>query len=285
MKTFIFVFLFSFLISQAPAESPELKEATDLTNAAVKLFNEQKPDAALKNVKQALEIREKLLPRTDPRVAESLGQAGNLYFATRDYDKAKKTFERLLMIQEERFGPEHLQVADIRYQLGQFYRSRKEYDRALENYKKALTIYGKLQKANTAEFERTSMGFSCVAYERQKPDLLKELDEIQKQFVPGLPTPAELLNGKALSLAKPDWPKEARDLGLQGVVVVMMEIDEQGRVMSAKDLCGGPPYLSESAVQSALRSRFSPTTVSGVPVKFKGVIRYNFVNQIQPRVP
>lgn len=326
MKTFIFLLLTSFIISnsfisQSTPESPELKEATDLTNAAVKLFKEQKFDEALANVKRALEIRERLLPPTDPRVSYSLSHSGDLYLATRDYDKARKTFERLLVIQEQRFGPadinlaftldrlavlynrdrkpakaeeiyqralalrekafgpEHVQVADTLYALGEFYRTRREYDRSLASYKKALTIYGRLTGVNTAEFERTSTGFSCMAYESQNTKLLKELEEIQKQFVTGaVPEPAELLNGKATTMAKPDWPREARDLGVQGLVVVQVEIDEQGNVISAKDICKGPPYLSESAVRAALKSRFSPTTLSGVPVKAKGVLRYNFVN-------
>ena len=63
MKTVIVLFLLlsNALTSQSPPESPELKEATDRTNAAVKLLQEQKFDEALKNVKRALEIRERLI--------------------------------------------------------------------------------------------------------------------------------------------------------------------------------------------------------------------------------
>src|SRR6185295_9960359 len=127
MKTFIVLFLLlsNVCLSQSPPESPELKEATDRTNAAVKLLQEQKFDDALKNIKRALEIRERLLPRPDPRVVESLGHAANLYLATRDYDKAIKPYERLLMIQEEQLGPEHIQVADTLYGMGESYRLRR----------------------------------------------------------------------------------------------------------------------------------------------------------------
>ena len=70
MKTFIVLFFLLSLIPQSPPESPELKEAADLSNAAVKLFQEQKFDDALKKAKRALEIRERFLPRTDPRVVQ-----------------------------------------------------------------------------------------------------------------------------------------------------------------------------------------------------------------------
>jgi len=58
---------------------------------------------------------------------------------------------------------------------------------------------------------------------------------------------------------------------------VQVDIDEKGKVTGAKDLCEGLPYLDEAAIKSAYNSRFSPTLLSGVPVKVKGVIVYNFV--------
>jgi TonB family protein len=326
MRIFIFVLLTSLLastavISQSTPESPELKEATELTKSVVKLFNDEKFADALAAVKRALEIRERLLPRTDPRVAESLGQLGDLYMATSDHDNAQKTFERLLAIQEERFGandvnlafvfdrlavlhyqhgkpaaaeefyqralavrekafgPENVEVAETLYALGQFYRIRRQYDRAFASYKRSLMIYGRSKGVASAEFQRASDGFSCLGYEMQNDAIFKELAGIQKQFAPGLPMakPASVVNGMAISLAKPEYPPGARNLRLSGTIVVHVEIDERGKVIGAKDVCQGLPYLSESAVKAALKARFTPTKISGMPVKTKGVIVYNFV--------
>jgi TonB family protein len=165
------------------------------------------------------------------------------------------------------------------YALGQFYRVRRDYDRALTSYKRSLMIYGRAKGVTATEFQRASTGFSCVGYESRNKAIFKEVEEIQKWFAPGLPIapPEEILNGHALVLAKPDYPREARELNLQGIVVVRVEIDEKGNVTSAKDLCQGLPYLSESSIKAAFQARFSPTTVSGVPVKVRGVIVYNFV--------
>jgi len=52
-----------------------------------------------------LQIREKLLPRTDPRVLASLNRLGDLYIAKRDYASARQIFERLLKSLEEHYGP------------------------------------------------------------------------------------------------------------------------------------------------------------------------------------
>lgn len=96
MKKFLYPFLTilltgSSVISQSSQEPPELQEATELTKSLVQLFKEQKFDKALPLAKRALEIRERLLPRTDQRVATSLANLGDVYMAKHEYDNARKT--------------------------------------------------------------------------------------------------------------------------------------------------------------------------------------------------
>jgi len=286
MKTFIVLLLLVSFIPQSTPESPELKEATDLTNAAVKLFQEQKFEDALKKVKRAVEISEKLLPRTDPRVAESLGHAGNLYLVTRDYDNARKIFERLLAIQEEQLGPEHIQVADTLYAMGQSYRLRRNYDLARTAYKRSLMIYGKESGIKSPAFERASLGMKCLEFETKNSDINKELEAIQKQFT----TPGDslqslaILNGKALSLPRPEYPMGVTGPRAAGTIFVLVEVDEQGNVSSVRDVCQGPPDLTAATMKAVRKARFSPTLVSGQPVKVTGFVQYNFV--VQPiRLP
>lgn len=111
MKIFSFLFLATFLLvntvfSQSPQESPELKEASALTESALKSFSEQEYDEALSKVKKALEIRDRLLPPTDSRISTSLIYLGDIYLVKKDFDEAKKVLERLLQIQAERTSPE-----------------------------------------------------------------------------------------------------------------------------------------------------------------------------------
>jgi protein TonB len=84
-----------------------------------------------------------------------------------------------------------------------------------------------------------------------------------------------VLNGKAISLPKPEYPAEAKAAGADGVVVVEVTLDEQGNVTEAHAV-SGHPLLQQVAVNAALQARFSPTLLSGEPVKVKGVIVYNF---------
>jgi periplasmic protein TonB len=92
------------------------------------------------------------------------------------------------------------------------------------------------------------------------------------------PISGGVLNGKAISLPKPQYPPIARAAHAAGTVVVQVLIDENGSVVSAKAV-SGHPLLQAVAVAAARQARFSPTKLSGQPVKVTGVIQYNFVAQ------
>ncbi|MEO7673798.1 MAG: energy transducer TonB [Pyrinomonadaceae bacterium] len=85
-----------------------------------------------------------------------------------------------------------------------------------------------------------------------------------------------VLNGKATSLPKPPYPPAARAVRASGAVSVQVLISESGSVISASAV-SGHPLLRAAAVGAARGARFSPTMLSGQPVKVSGVITYNFV--------
>lgn len=85
-----------------------------------------------------------------------------------------------------------------------------------------------------------------------------------------------LLCGKATSLPKPPYPAAAKAAKISGVVRVETVVDEKGQVIYAQAI-DGPPLLQSAAEQAALQARFSPTLISGKPVKVSGIIVYNFV--------
>jgi protein TonB len=95
---------------------------------------------------------------------------------------------------------------------------------------------------------------------------------------PRAPISGGVLNGKAISLPKPAYPPIAKQAHASGTVVVQVVIDENGNVISAQPV-SGHPLLRAVAAQAARGARFSPTKLSGQPVKVTGVITYNFVAQ------
>jgi periplasmic protein TonB len=89
------------------------------------------------------------------------------------------------------------------------------------------------------------------------------------------PVSGGVLNGTALSLPSPVYPESAKRMKTQGVVTVDVVLDENGKVIAAV-ASSGPAMLRDAAVQAAKRARFSPTKLSGMPVKVSGVINYKF---------
>jgi TonB family protein len=119
--------------------------------------------------------------------------------------------------------------------------------------------------------------------------------------VPAQETPKVIkggvLNGKAISLPKPAYPEEAKAGKLEGMARIKVVINEEGLVESAEPVYESipttkthadgtkeevlvepaDPILLEAARSAALQAKFSPTRLSGNPVKVEGVITYNFV--------
>ncbi|HEX8853771.1 MAG TPA: energy transducer TonB, partial [Pyrinomonadaceae bacterium] len=85
-----------------------------------------------------------------------------------------------------------------------------------------------------------------------------------------------VLNGKAMSKPQPHYPPEAKAQRVSGTVTVYIKVDEQGKVIEAEAICGHK-LLAGVSVAAARQARFTPTLLSGKPVKVSGVITYNFV--------
>lgn len=112
------------------------------------------------------------------------------------------------------------------------------------------------------------------------PQLTSEPPPPPKAPTPGAPKTISggVLNGKAISKPQPAYPAIAKAAKASGTVVVQVLVDEQGNVISARAV-SGHPLLQQSAVAAARQAKFSPTMLSGQPVKVTGVITYNFVAQ------
>ena len=102
-----------------------------------------------------------------------------------------------------------------------------------------------------------------------------------------------VLNGKARDLPMPEYPEDARARGIGGQVIVAVTIDESGNVISAHadvqnlKLSSNPENarrdedpltvsLRAAGENAARMATFTPTFLSGSPVKITGNIVYNF---------
>jgi TonB family protein len=113
---------------------------------------------------------------------------------------------------------------------------------------------------------------TIVAAEPKGPKVVP----IEVQPQPSAPLSGGVLNGRAIRLPKPEYPRAAREAHAQGPVEVRVLIDETGKVISARAI-SGQPELRAASEEAALRAEFTPTRLAGRPVKVTGSIIYNFV--------
>jgi TonB family protein len=83
------------------------------------------------------------------------------------------------------------------------------------------------------------------------------------------------LQGKEITLMKPEYPAKAKSEGISGKVTVAIFVNKQGRVVSARALTG-QPVLKVAAVVAAKSSKFSPEKLEGQRSKNSGTITYTF---------
>lgn len=85
-----------------------------------------------------------------------------------------------------------------------------------------------------------------------------------------------VLNHKAMTLTRPSYPAAAKAIRAGGAVSVQVLILEDGSMYSATAV-SGHPLLRRSSEIAACSSKFTPTLLSGQPVKVSGIITYNYV--------
>ncbi len=103
----------------------------------------------------------------------------------------------------------------------------------------------------------------------------KKPEEAAKSTDKKRPVSGGVLNGKAITLPKPEYPADANAGEIEGVVVINVTVDEQGNVSEAY-VVSGPKALQQACLNAALQAKFSPTLLSGEPVKVTGVLVFNF---------
>jgi len=112
---------------------------------------------------------------------------------------------------------------------------------------------------------------NTAAEELPPPPPVKKAPVVEKPVVRSM----GVVNSLALSLPLPAIPAAAKVANVAGTVSVKVLVDEKGNVISASAVSGNI-LLREPSVEAAKNARFSPTLLSGTPVKISGVINYHF---------
>jgi TonB family protein len=215
--------------------------------------------------------------------------AGKHWQCSYDVTEQNKTTEQ----KENKAVTSHKMPADQ----GDFIRARQCLTDGLQLAEQAVTLAPK--NANALSFRANLLREAAklaemegdagqqAEYQRQYEEAL----EAQRRTVQGaagagpVEVPVEkkgtvvaggILNGKAVSKPQPAYPPIAKAAGASGTVTVQILVDEEGNVVSASAV-SGHPLLQQAAVAAAREAKFSPTRLSGQPVRVSGVVTYNFV--------
>ena len=123
---------------------------------------------------------------------------------------------------------------------------------------------------------RASAARAFEYFKRAAPPKEEPVAESSAVAAAGRPVEGGVINGRAVSKPAPAYPLVAKFARAKGAVAVRILVNEQGDVVSAW-AASGHPLLQAAAVEAASQAKFTPTLLSGKPVKVSGIITYNFV--------
>ena len=73
----------------------------------------------------------------------------------------------------------------------------------------------------------------------------------------------------------PTYPREARDKGIQGDVVLQATIDTQGNIASLNAV-QGDPILADASIEAVKQWKYKPFLLNGEPVEVETTIKVVF---------
>ena len=258
---------------------------------------------------RALAVAEKRGAAETDFAADLNTQLGLLSVDAGKYKEGEPFLRRVLAIKEKvhgadsaRVAPALLNLADVNFLRAQAEEAhaflgralnllgRPPYAKDLATAKRLKNYYCPLMGLGAGDTKELRAQLGKVIRRLEQPEKAAEYDKEQEERAArqaeeeksgaGRKRVVEggVLNGHAISKPLPSYPLGAKAQGVGGTVVVEILVDEEGKVIKAEALCGHP-LIAKAAVEAALKARFTPTTLSGLPVKVSGVITYNFVLQ------
>ena len=190
------------------------------------------------------------------------------------YDKALPLAQRALELREKVLGPDHLLTGDACANLAAVYMGTAGRKKAKPYLERAIAIREKDPSADKAIMIRLLERYICLTADEGPKDQKKEVRERLFKLENGIDYDESA--HKLISWPAPRYPMEARPKKISGAVVTRVTVDETGKVIEAKVICGNP-VLVTGIEGSVWNARFKPRTAAGGPSKLINLLIYNFV--------
>ena len=234
-------------------------------------------DAAKSSFARALTIAQANFKSDDVRIARPLDELALVAALKGDYKGSAEFYLRSLEIKSKALKPDDVEIARANFSLADAFSKAHDFEKATDYYKEAVRLYDQLGESYNTELVQVLRRYLVVLLTQEKKD---EAVAVQTRLtkLSGETGVIEggVLNGSAVKLVQPPYPPVARAANASGQVAVVVVIDETGKVISAFAI-SGHPLLQAAAIAAAKASKFTPTLLSGAPVKVRGTIIYNFV--------
>jgi protein TonB len=101
----------------------------------------------------------------------------------------------------------------------------------------------------------------------------------KKDYTPGEKAPLAVVTTMpwVAKRVPAEYPEKARDLEIEGRVVLELTVDGTGKVVAVKVVKSLHPLLDKAAIAAARKMQFRPGTVNGTPVEVKIPYTFTFV--------
>ncbi|HSK73036.1 MAG TPA: TonB family protein [Pyrinomonadaceae bacterium] len=239
---------------------------------------------AAENLQKALAIYQQNPDQNVNRIAETAESLGVVLTLGGKKEQAEEIFSQSLAAAEKALGSESKEILPFLKTTTEFYIYSKQFEKADEFFIRRFLIASKVFGSDSEELDKIEDERLCLTFQTAKPNEIVERNKKFREATRGAIANKSqtsvkdgVINGKAVSLPQPAYPARAREDRASGVFPVRIMIDEEGKVISAKSICGGHPALRESSEDAARKAKFQPTMLDGKPVKVNGIIVYNFV--------
>lgn len=254
----------------------DVKVADALFNLAALYEGKGKFDKAEPLYLRALPIYEQGPGASAQRLAGVLYALSVIRYRKSSYSQSATYLERAIALLEKLHGRESLEVADMQLGLAEIYLVKGDYKQATPLLQSAIEVWRKKLDPDDPKLEQYHDRVTCMVITSGHHE------DMSKMFTPPEPPPGGatasngVLNGKAIEKPQPSYPQAAKAAHISGTVVVKIVVDETGKVIKANTLCG-PQELAGASEEAARKARFTPTLLSGQPVKVSGIITYSYV--------
>ncbi len=190
---------------------------------------------------------------------------GKTHYNLKAFDKAGADYDKAIELDPK--------GSRAYYNRGELHERLGNSEKAVADYQKAVDLDGTNEPAKLGLKKLRDDQQAKAAAQAPPPTVVARVVEPVK--APEGMNLGKLASANATKMVTPIYSAMAQTTNVEGKVMVEVELDDKGNVVSAKAV-SGHQLLRGSAEEAARRSKFKPAMFGSQPIKAIGTITYNF---------